>query len=268
MIDYLDVVSTPIDGPPSSILGDAMNRHDRLNVVHALRHRTRKMKVLDKEAVPILPHLLDVPKHLAIITSAAIRGSRERNARPRAGDEIDRAIDEFCSKCFEVEEEALLRVSQLATKLASESRRSSNQDGSSKPEPLSGGTQSFRLSEVTGTVVSANIAPNRQRRSSRPATAPSHTATSPTRRQIITGESSSISTWASSSTVLDEQKSWNSTSTRQLHIKAPSTDSVPAFGKRDSPIPIRLLPSTEPSADPTDDPGKRKKGLLRGILRR
>ncbi|KAH9486933.1 putative Ras GTPase-activating-like protein ngap [Psilocybe cubensis] len=266
MIDYLHAVSTPVEGTPSSMLGDAMNRHDRLNVVNALRHRTKKMKVLDKEAVPILPHLLDIPKHLAIITSAVIRGSRDLNFRPRIGDEIDHAIDEFCSKCFEVEEEALLRVSQLASKLSSESGRPTNQDSSPDNELLINGAQPIRITEVSGTVMSTNITPNRQRRTSRPATAPSQTPTSPTRRHILAGESSLIS-WGSSSAT-DEQESWISTTTRQLHIKAPSTDSVPAFGKRDSPIPIRLLPSTEPSADSTDDPGKRKKGLLRGILRR
>lgn len=269
MIDYLAVVSTPIDVPPSSVLGDAMNRHDRLNVVNALRHRTRKMKVLDKEAVPMLPHLLDVPKHLAIITSAVIRGSRELTTRPRTGDEVDLAVEEFCSTCFEVEEEALLRVSQLATKLASESRRPFNHDSPSKDEQSSGAIQPFRLSEVSSTVVSTSAPPNRQRRSSRPSTAPSPTASNTSRRQIITGESSSISTWTSSGTVLSEQKSWTAIGPRQLHTKAPSTDSVPAFGiKRDSPIPIRLLPPTEPSADTIDDLGKRKKGLLRGILRR
>jgi len=79
MIDYIAVVSTPL-GETSSTYGDGMNRHDRLKVVNSLRQRTKTMTVLDRESVPMLPHLLDIPMHLAIITSAVIRSSRDLNA--------------------------------------------------------------------------------------------------------------------------------------------------------------------------------------------
>ncbi|KDR84991.1 hypothetical protein GALMADRAFT_233525 [Galerina marginata CBS 339.88] len=267
MIDYIAVVSTPINETPSS-LGDEMDRHDRINVVNALRQRTKNMTVLDRESVPILPHLLDVPKHLAIITSAVIRGSRELSARPRTGDDTDLAVDEFCSKCFEVEEEALLRVSQLATKLASESRRPSVADLSADSTALNEEMPRSPISEVTSTVISTSARPTRQRKSSRPSTAPSSGSNSSSRRQMFFGDASLTSTRTFTHTIPDGQTTLNGKNTRSVHLKAPSTDSVPSFGSRDVAIPVRMVQPAEQPVDLMDDPGKRKKGLLRGILRR
>ncbi|KAF8168097.1 Rho GTPase activation protein [Crassisporium funariophilum] len=274
MIDYIAVVSTPASetGVPNS--GDGMDRHDRLNVVNALRQRTRKMTVLDREAVPILPHLLDIPKHLAIITSAVIRSSRDFNTRPRTGDDgedaIAAAVDEFCAKCFEVEEDALLRVSQLATKLASESsRRPSLQDNSGNNSFAAEGLRS-PLSTVTTSVVSTNPLSPRRRKSSRPSTAPSPTASSPSRRQMFFGDPSNPPTSPRTFTraMPDDQKTWNQPNHRALHMKAPSTDSVPSLMARDASIPAHVPQHSEHPLEAADDPGKRKRGLLRGILRR
>ncbi|KAJ3515401.1 hypothetical protein NLJ89_g1775 [Agrocybe chaxingu] len=260
MIDYIAIVSTPVEENPPPHTSGNMNRHDRLNVVNALRQRTSKMTVLDRESVPILPHLLDIPKHLAIITSAVIRSSRDLSARPRTGDDVDLAVDEFCSKCFEVEEEALRRVSQLATKLASESRRPS------VPDISATGTDHHHdnvphspLSTITSTVISA-AAPPRRRKPSRPSTAPSPTgSSSPSRRQMFFNDSLT-SPQTFTRTIPNDQRAWGG------HMKAPSTDSVPSPINRDIPIPVRIPRTTEPPD--TDDAGKRKKGLLRGILRR
>jgi hypothetical protein len=260
MIDYIAVVSTPLDETHSTD-SDESNRHDRLNIVNGLRQRTKNMTVLDRESVPILPYLLDIPKHLAIITSAVIRSSRDLNARSRTGDSADLAVDEFCTKCFEVEEEALLRVSQLATKLATGHRRPSVQE-----VPLDGFVSEALddmphspMTEITSTVVSTSARPPRRRRLSRPSTAPSPTgSTSPNRRQLFFGDAA-ITSRTFTRTVPDTQI-WNMQNNRSLHLKAPSTDSFPSLG-----LPIHSPP---PPTDPPEDPGKRKKGLLRGILRR
>jgi len=68
MVDYLIVVSTPIGDPYSFNPEEAVNRHNRLNVVNSLRQRANAMSILDREAISVTPHLLDVPRHLAIIT--------------------------------------------------------------------------------------------------------------------------------------------------------------------------------------------------------
>lgn len=271
MVDYIIVVSTSTGETPSS-LGDDIKRHDRINVVNTLRQRTRNMTILDRESVPILPHLVDVPRHLAIITSAVIRGSRELSARPRTGDDTDLAVDEFCSKCFEVEEEALLRVSRLAAKLASESRRPSVSntvmDGSATFDPTNRLPRS-PISEVTSTITSASNGTSRQRKSTRPSTAPSPTSPSSSgRRQMFLGDPPVTEPRTNNRIVPDEEKTWNGQTTRSIHLKAPSTDSVPSFGVRDIPPAPRLPQQMDPPADYMDDQGKRKKGLLRGILRR
>ncbi|KAJ7169899.1 Rho GTPase activation protein [Mycena filopes] len=116
MIDYILVVSTPnrkIESESYSV-EDPSDRHERLAVVNALRQRVSQMPALNRESIP-MPLIPDVPKQLAIITSAVIRNSRDFHARAKPNDPTDRPLNEFCSRCFEVEESALHRVSQLAT---------------------------------------------------------------------------------------------------------------------------------------------------------
>ncbi|GLB36154.1 putative gtpase activating protein [Lyophyllum shimeji] len=119
MIDYILVVSTS-NKDRASHPKSTSNRHDRLNVINDLRKRALDMPVLEREAIPSLPYLLDLPRHLAIITSTVIRNSREFHARAKPHDPAERPLDDFCAKCFKVEEQALLRVSQLATKISSD----------------------------------------------------------------------------------------------------------------------------------------------------
>lgn len=254
MMAYIQVVSTPTD-PYGSKVGMASDRHDRLNVVNALRQRASAMPVLDREAIPILPHLLDIPRHLAIITSAVIRSSREFHSKSNATrDPADKALLEFCSRCFEVEEQALLRVSQLATKISSGHRRTST---------------SGNWTQVTSTVTSPTsaykriptspISPGhgdrrRPRQATRPSTAPSPSEANPSRQ----GTSYDFPTTPARLFA----KNPGDCRARTPHLKSPSTDSVPLS-----------QPSTHPrqpeaTTDVSDDAGKRKRGLLRGILRR
>jgi len=254
MIDYISIVSTPIDEIPLSMSGDAMDRHDKINIVNTIRQRTRNMTVLDRESVPILPHLLDVPKHLAIITSAVVRSSRELSARIRTGDDIDIAVDKFCAKCFEIEEEALERVSHLAKQLASKRRPSVpniglNDDSSEHthaPFPRSS-------VEVTSTVVASPRPSRRQQRTSRPSTAPSQSGSI---KHSFANQKTSTT---------EEHRAGNGQNNRPIHLKAPSTDSFPASNRNPPVIPVRLPLSNESTSEIVDDNGKRKKGLLRGI---
>jgi hypothetical protein len=115
MIDYIYVVSSP--GPEAhghlSTLASS-ERHNRLRVIDSLRQRSSTMPLLHQEAVPLLPHLLDVPRHLAIISSAVIRRSRGYHGKVRSERSESFDLVEFCERCYEIEEHALLRVNRLA----------------------------------------------------------------------------------------------------------------------------------------------------------
>jgi hypothetical protein len=118
MIDYILVVSTstpdkfPIPGCPDMANSD---RKERSQVIESLRSRGANMPLLNREAIPLLPHLLDVPRHLAVISSAVVRRSNELLAKHQAnGTLVDPELDEFVNKCLEIEQQALKRVSRLA----------------------------------------------------------------------------------------------------------------------------------------------------------
>lgn len=118
MIDYILVISTstpdrfPTPGSPD---GSDPDRKERLHAIESLRFRGASMLLLNREAIPLLPHLLDVPRHLAVISSAIVRRSNEALAKNRSnGTPMDPDLNEFINKCLEVEQQALKRVSKLA----------------------------------------------------------------------------------------------------------------------------------------------------------
>ena len=118
MVDYIFVVSSPgpePHGPHSTIA--TSEQHSRLRAIDSLRQRGNSMPLLQREAIPLLPYLLDVPKHLAVISSAVIRRSRGYQGTPKADSTDDPDLTEFCGKCYEIEEHALRRVSRLAGRL-------------------------------------------------------------------------------------------------------------------------------------------------------
>lgn len=269
MVDYILIVSSPTKDAYGSIPGAVADRHDRLNVVNSLRQRALTMSVLDRESIPILPHLLDIPRHLAIITSAVIRNSRDFHAKttgPR--DPADKYLDDFCSKCFEVEEHALLRVSQLATRISSDRRRTSasaNWSQKSSP-PASVATSPADRTPSSPLSIPSN-GRRRPRKSSRPSTAPSASESDTSRRQMLSDGPPRMFTRTSTDTLGSAERT--RIKPRLPHLKSPSTDSVPVFGvTAKSNSTSQPSASTDPLTDISDDAGKRKKGLLRGILRR
>lgn len=278
MHDYILVVSTPIgDGGYGSFPGTMSDRHDRLNVVNYLRQRSSTISVLAREAIPILPHLLDIPRHLAIITSAVIRTSRDFQARAKSHDPGDRALNNFCSRCFEVEEHALLRVSQLAAKLSSERQQPSISTTWTKiSSSATAATTNPPLTSQHASSQSSPPASRRPRKLGRPSTAPSSSETDTSRRRADEPTAPSPLVRPSTHMALDtsgpssrnEQRRWSQQKGRLAHFKSTSTDSVPSLGLHDafSP-PIRPIRTIDALTDVSDDAGKRKKGLLR-ILRR
>ena len=246
MIDYITVVSSPVG---DTDLAYDSNRLDQLDAVNALYQRSQRTTVLDKESIPVLPHLLDIPKHLAIVTSAVVRSLKNHSLRHKTNDDSrDLAVEEFCSVCSEIEEEALRRVSQLATRPAGSRRPSSPVNSTVVEEtlrfPFPTGHQPFRRCKSLCT--STAQSPFEPRSPIDPQTSFVDDSPAPHFCNQLTS---------------DDPVPWNQRHARAMHMKAPSTDLTPSLVDRDSSLGV-----SEPPVDM--DAGKRKKGLLRGILRR
>jgi hypothetical protein len=259
MIDYILVVSTPSNDAYMSL--PVSDRHDRLNIVNSLRQRASTMPMLDREAVPMLPFLLDIPRHLAIITSGVIRNSRDFQEKSRRLEHVDQALDEFCAKCFEVEEIALLRVSQLATRMSLEDRHTTLTSHSQVYDP--------NISSSNRVLPSSHSAPIERRQAgsvSRPSTAPSPLDPDGSQGRMFGEGSASSSPRGLILISSDPVERVPERDGRCLPPKSISTDSVPSFGieTTSTVTPLRQIAL----ADISDDGGKRKRGLLKGILRR
>lgn len=139
MIDYLDAVSTVPDdftlqsnsASDGSLVYSQLSgpdKTDRMQVVASIRARVENnddIPTLHKDAIPLLPHLLDVPKHLAIITSAVVRNAKSGAAMPYLSAMGSRGptqssarewdLAHFAELSFDVEAQALKSVATLAS---------------------------------------------------------------------------------------------------------------------------------------------------------
>jgi len=139
MIDYLEAVSTVPDDftiqSNSASDGSLVYSHlsgsdkmDRMQAVASIRARLEnndEIPTLHKDAIPLLPYLLDVPKHLAILTSAVVRNAkcgavapylRAMSSRgPTQYSEREWDLGHFAELCFDVEAHALKSVATLAS---------------------------------------------------------------------------------------------------------------------------------------------------------
>jgi len=241
MMDYISVVSTPVEVIPYSI--DDRSRHIR-HVTSDLRQRTRTMAALNRESIPTLPHLLDIPRHLACITSAVIRNSKE-STRERRDDAVDKSIDEFCARCFEVEEEAFSRVNRIATMV----RSAFTEDApfSILDFPPKRYDRVSASSPVYGTPVIASDGQGRTRLDSQPATAPSLAGFEGHRQKS------------------KNEQEYTDKEETVTEYQGLSTDSLPTTVRE------TRTPASPPPATPLEkeeDTGKRKRGLFRSILKR
>ncbi|KAF5375031.1 hypothetical protein D9758_000282 [Tetrapyrgos nigripes] len=219
MIDYLVVVSKPSKDLRYAKVPD----RPRTNVANIVREREAEMPVLYQESIPVLPHMLDISRHLAVITSAVIRSSRAYR-ETKTGQTIDKSLEEFCVRCFDVEEQALQRVSQLAAQLSASHRRPFASVDWTSHSPAS----------ALGSSPSESDPP----KSPRPSTAPSDG--DPNKRRMLLHQSSA------SSSSPDPAGQTN----RLVHIRSPSDDSI------SSADPLKGDVGNE-------DDAKAKKGLLR-----
>ncbi|KAI0335260.1 Rho GTPase activation protein [Cubamyces sp. BRFM 1775] len=289
MIDYIIVVSTPEPAnkaAPSTPL--TSDKHERLRIMNALRQRSAAVPILYREAIPLLPHLLDIPRHLAVVTSVIVRYSRTRNFQPtRQGGADDKFFSEFCSRCLEVEEQALFRVSKLAAK----PRRQYSEPAINLPIPPTPShvplppspSSPLKGAGVRGRKMSS---PSRRRsqsrKSSRPSTAPSsseQSGQSPSRKSLSSPTTESeprplfqppalpSSPWPSSPSESPEERAPRPMRPPLMHHpRSTSTDS-PLSRKR---VPDALMsPTSDGSVElPGDEGGKRRKNIFRSILTR
>ncbi|KAG1841167.1 hypothetical protein C8R48DRAFT_781478 [Suillus tomentosus] len=115
MVDYILVVSTPIPlDPCSPHPGHPAHSHQRLNVISLLHERSTTMPVLERESIPLLPHVLDIPRHLARITSSVLRSARSADPKDKSSEGDNQHLSGLCAHCFDLEDQSLTRVSQLA----------------------------------------------------------------------------------------------------------------------------------------------------------
>lgn len=299
MVEYIAAVSSEDSQVETQQPSHVLDRHEKMRIMNAVHQRFRRTEapVLHKEAIPLVPHMIDLPKHLAVITSIVVRHTR-RQQPSRPGTQTVDKFDEFCSSCLQVEEQALRRVSQLASRRRAHSVQSAK--GSTYP-PLSPPPPIPRNRKSSG--------PNKLRsKKSRPATAPeddpfpakdssedassqsspvsrSMSQTTPTRSksQVITSisavdarrEPSSPPSSFRADAVAGagaEPRSMPAPRPPFLHHpRSSSTDSALArkqYGVTKSPsMPLSGFPYDVASENP-EESSRKSKGLLRGILRR
>jgi hypothetical protein len=219
------------------------------------------MSDLQKELIPHEQHFLDIPRHLAIITSAIVRHSR--NVFPE-----DPAIADLYNRCRDVERYALYYVS----------RHAASRGGGSvaRPFPTAELSRSPTTSSYGPTEESPSSPPTKSRASSlhsRPKTAPSgavsdsalHTITGSRRSQeypLSRSELSASGEPGAGASKEDRDESWRMSRRQASHPRSISTDSIP--NPRDTGsggIDTRVEAVRPRNA-------VRKKGFLRNILNR
>ncbi|KAH7883586.1 Rho GTPase activation protein [Phlebopus sp. FC_14] len=144
MVDYILVISSPAPDAHSTHSGQPAFSHQRLTVVNTLHQRGATLPVLDREAIPLLPHVLDIPRHLACICSYLLRSARLASSRSKSFEGADHLVD-LCAKCFEVEEVGLQRVSQLPS---AETQLDISQGGNVGPAVTQEGSSSLHTSPI------------------------------------------------------------------------------------------------------------------------
>lgn len=273
MVDYILVVSTPIYDTYSPHSGHPTFSHQRLKVVNSLHQRGPTIPVLEREAVPLLPHVLDIPRHLACVSSSLIRSARLVGSKANS-DERDHLSD-LCSRCFEVEEIALQRVSQLA---ANESHPAAVR-WDVPPPHLMDKTPHFPPSPTSpiGRVHSTSLLLSTAPISSDPPLPaiphPQFDGSSPP--HSYRGDLSVLRRGSvpeiSSSTFAEDRASCTPNRSRTLRPKSVSADSISTFASISAHThsPARLLPSSDATmATTSDESGKKAKGIFNGLLTR
>jgi hypothetical protein len=254
MFDYILVVSTPRpEEPPQPQSEEA---HVRSRAVRVLHERKKSMSELQRETIPHLPHFLDVPRHLAIITSSVSRYSR--NSPPPQ----DPILADLFSQCHDVEQQALSDVS----------RPTAPRVGSIITHPLASSEPSLPSAISSYETIAASLPLSLGHSSMRPKTAPSgalsddpplHPSASSRHSREFSLSEVNVSTETTTLETYEDHDSWHARK-RQVtcHPRSISTDSIPEFLDN---VPGERTAFVEALSPLNPD---RKKGFLRNIWTR
>lgn len=219
------------------------------------------MSDLEKELIPHEQHFLDIPRHLAIITSAIVRHSR--NVSPE-----DPAVAGLYNRCRDVERHALYYVSRHAA--------SHGGGSAAHPFPAAELSRSPTTSSYGPTEEPPSSPPTNSRTSSihsRPKTAPSgamsdsalHTIAASRRSQeypLFRSESSTPREPGAEASKEDRDESRRMSRRQASHHRSISTDSIPLPRDTGSGGTDTTIEAVRPRF------AERKKGFLRNILNR
>jgi hypothetical protein len=217
------------------------------------------MSDLQKELIPHEQHFLDIPRHLAIITSAIVRHSR--NVFPE-----DPTIADLFNRCRDVERHALYYVS----------RHAALRGGGSvaRPFPTAELSRSPTTSSYGPTEELPSSPPTKSRTSSlhsRPKTAPSGAMSDSalhaiSRRSqeypLSRSELNASGGPGAEASKEDRDESWRISRRQASHPRSISTDSIPNPRDTGSGGTDTTIEAVRPRI------AERKKGFLRSILNR
>jgi hypothetical protein len=239
MLDYILVVSTPSSKDSSQQPPEA---HVRSRAIRTLQERKQEMSDLQRESIPHEQCFVDIPRHLAIITSAIVRHSRDVSPQ-------DSTLSDLFRRCRDVEQRALYYVS----------RHSAPRGGgaSAAPSPTSDPGLSSANSNHSPIAAARSLTPFKAGASSRsrPMTAPSAAMSDPALHTLtgrrLSQEFPRSETELNASTGAEASKeddSWAALRRQASRPRSISTDSIPDFRST----------AVRP---------ERKKGFLRNILK-
>ncbi|THH34129.1 hypothetical protein EUX98_g93 [Antrodiella citrinella] len=294
MLDYANVVTSSQPSQAAVPLTKeerAAERH-RMRLENLISQRTETLRRLHREALRLPPHLLDVPMHYASIASLVVRYSRRCSYHSFPIDQADAYFHSFYSKSMDVEELALTRVNELARRPRREQQTivsSVSPSTANPPVPIS---PVYITSPRRERKTSLQPKRRRSRRTGRPSTAPGESdgRSSPPDASVPSSPTTHT---------LARMFSRSSLSCKQPTPIPPSLEDVPREGESTLPPPTRANLGHHPrststdsalfrskssyvnasstssvshvviEAIPPDGPDeKKRKGILRGILRR
>jgi len=213
MLDYIIVVSTP---GPEEYSQPSSEAHVRSRAVRALHDRKLSMPDLQRELIPHEQHFLDIPRHLAIVTSTIVRHSR--NVDPE-----DPEIADLYNRCRDVERHALYYVSRHPVLRGG---------GGFVACPPASSDPSISLQNNFGSIEEPQplfLTHSRTSSFSRPQTAPTGAMSDPALHTLTGSRHSqeyplgaSAEPWAETS-----EDSWRMTRRQASHTRSVSSDSIP-----------------------------------------
>jgi hypothetical protein len=288
MVDYIRVVSNPTSDLSGANAGNPTSGHDHLCIINSMRQRGATRPALEKEAMPLLPHL-DTAKNLAIIASSLQRTLKD-SLRPI--DTADGHLEALHARCLEIEEHALQRVNQLASRAyrsrSSRSSRRRKTSHSASLDPLHQSTNPIPSpSNDSHSHIHMSSSSNSKRRArkkpSRPSTAPPESSPEHSRHREypiaagprFNGTSSDHESvdeplrFVRSSSEYGDPTDWHHRSQPVL-TQSTSAESIPSYRLQSQTSLAASTPSRIELPPELDDTGKWKKGILRarGILTR